>query len=117
MLQCLWVFVIKYVVVFVTTLDIKSFILVTSSLVVFTAHQFITVSFFRDVLFKWSRDISDMYDQCLKVGSDVCFIMHYEQLVLRPVENTKRLFKFLDIPWTPDVLHHEKHVNETHLST
>lgn len=62
----------------------------------------------------WNRVSFQMYASCAVLGETVCLPVHYEKLVLQPVHTTKRIFKFLDIDWCPEVLHHEKHVKDTH---
>lgn len=57
-----------------------------------------------------------IHAQCQGVGNKICLMVHYEQLVLQPVAETKRIFDFLKIPWNDNVLHHEKHMNDIELS-
>jgi len=57
-----------------------------------------------------------MYTQCMEVGNQVCLAVHYEQLVLQPIAETKRIFKFLEIPFDEAVLHHEQHMSNISLS-
>lgn len=35
-------------------------------------------------------------------------MVYYEQLVLHPEREMKRLLSFLDLPWNTSVLHHEE---------
>ncbi|CAI4226088.1 unnamed protein product [Auanema sp. JU1783] len=56
---------------------------------------------------KWNDAISIMYDQCNQIA-DKCFKMYYEQLVLHPEQELKKLLEFLEIPWNDTVLHHEE---------
>ena len=70
----------------------------------------------RDVLTKWNRAIEAMYAQCTDVGDQICLPVHYEQLVLQPMSETKRIFDFLNIPYDTAVLHHEKHMSNISLS-
>ncbi|KAE8624993.1 hypothetical protein XENTR_v10006124 [Xenopus tropicalis] len=62
---------------------------------------------YRDCLTKWNRAIETMYNQCMEVGYDKCMLVHYEQLVLHPERWMRTLLKFLHIPWSDAVLHHE----------
>ncbi|XP_018100530.1 tyrosylprotein sulfotransferase 1 L homeolog isoform X2 [Xenopus laevis] len=62
---------------------------------------------YRDCLTKWNRAIETMYNQCMEVGYDKCMLVHYEQLVLHPESWMRTLLKFLHIPWSDAVLHHE----------
>jgi len=70
----------------------------------------------RDVLGKWNRVVEIMFNQCLKVGPEVCLMVYYEQLVLQPIIQSKRILNFLDIPWNDAVLNHEKHISNISLS-
>ena len=89
-----------------------------------TAHSIIerkvTISGFditsyKDVLTKWSRAIETMYDQCIS-HNNTCLPVWYEQLVLHPEENLKKISKFLDLPWDEKMLHHEKYTNQMKIS-
>ncbi len=69
---------------------------------------------------KWNQTITTMYDQCQSIGSQRCFKMYYEQLVLHPEKQMRELLTFLDIPWDASVLHHETFIgkgNEITLSS
>ena len=70
----------------------------------------------RDVLTKWSRATESMFNQCNQVGPDVCLPVHYEQLVLQPMAETRRIFHFLGIPYHDAVLNHEEHISNISLS-
>ncbi|KAH7731332.1 Protein TPST-1 [Aphelenchoides avenae] len=63
---------------------------------------------FRQCLTKWNAGISTMYEQCHIVGPERCIMVYYEQLVLHPEREMKRLLSFLDLPWNSSVLHHEE---------
>lgn len=67
---------------------------------------------YKNCLQKWNSAMESMYYQCLRVGSHRCLPVYYEQLVLHPVEWTKKILGFLDIPWDPAVLHHEQFINK-----
>ena len=62
---------------------------------------------YRGALTSWNQAISNMYSDCMGYGEKVCLLVHYEQLVLHPETQMRRILKFLDIPWDPNVLHHE----------
>ncbi|KAE9554895.1 hypothetical protein FO519_001923 [Halicephalobus sp. NKZ332] len=62
---------------------------------------------FRQCLTKWNAGISVMYDQCKAVGSTRCTMVYYEQLVLHPETEMRKLLDFLDLPWNSSVLNHE----------
>lgn len=84
-----------------------------------TAHKFLRLLImesncnFRSVLEYWNGITERIYRSCDELGEDACLPVYYEQLVLQPVKNTKRIFEFLDIDWCAEVLHHEKHINST----
>jgi len=64
----------------------------------------------------WSRAVEVMVNQCLEVGPDVCLMVFYEQLVLQPIGQSKRILNFLQIPWNDAVLNHEKYILNISLS-
>uniref|UniRef100_A0A0N5A9A6 Protein-tyrosine sulfotransferase n=1 Tax=Syphacia muris TaxID=451379 RepID=A0A0N5A9A6_9BILA len=65
------------------------------------------LSSYRQCLEKWNTAITTMYQQCQSVGGYRCLMVYYEQLVLHPEEQMRRVLNFLDIPWNESVLHHE----------
>jgi len=69
---------------------------------------------YRQSLQKWNAAISSMNDQCTDLGSDYCLRVYYEQLVLHPREWLTKILKFLELPWTEEVMHHEKQINKAH---
>ncbi|XP_039259453.2 protein-tyrosine sulfotransferase-like [Styela clava] len=71
---------------------------------------------YRETLSTWNKNIERMYTKCIELGETICHLVYYEQLVLQPVSTTKNLFKFLEIPWSIAVLHHEKYTNESDFS-
>ena len=56
----------------------------------------------------WNKGMEMMYDQCQIVGSNKCLMVFYEKLVLQPRKTIETVLKFLELPWTDDVLHHEQ---------
>ncbi|KAF1623811.1 UNVERIFIED_CONTAM: Protein-tyrosine sulfotransferase A, partial [Eudyptes robustus] len=62
---------------------------------------------YRQCLERWNAGISVMYEQCQNVGPQKCLMVWYEQLVLHPEAEMKKILKFLDLPWDDRVLHHE----------
>lgn len=62
---------------------------------------------YRDCLTKWSRAVEGMYGQCQGAPEGSCLPVHYEQLVLHPEEEMRKLLHFLELPWDPAVLHHQ----------
>ncbi|KAM9846686.1 tyrosylprotein sulfotransferase 1, like isoform 2-T3 [Aulostomus maculatus] len=63
---------------------------------------------YRDCLTKWSSAVETMFNQCLAAGDSRCLPVHYEQLVLHPEEQMRKLLHFLELQWDPSVLHHEE---------
>ncbi|CAG5872527.1 protein-tyrosine sulfotransferase 1-like isoform 1-T5 [Menidia menidia] len=63
---------------------------------------------YRDCLTKWSSAVDTMFSQCQSVGDTRCLPVHYEQLVLHPEQEMKKLLNFLELKWDPAVLHHEE---------
>jgi protein-tyrosine sulfotransferase len=67
---------------------------------------------YRNCLSKWNQVMESMYYQCLRLGSDRCMPVYYEQLVLHPKEWMEKILVFLDIPWHDSVLHHDEMINK-----
>lgn len=44
------------------------------------------------------------------MGPEACLPVYYEQLVLHPEATTKTIFKFLNMSWHENVLHHEQFI-------
>ncbi|XP_077995540.1 protein-tyrosine sulfotransferase 1-like [Glandiceps talaboti] len=67
---------------------------------------------YRDCLQKWNLAIENMYAQCMQVGQTYCLPVHYEQLVLHPEKEMKKILQFLDLKWDESVLHHEEAIGK-----
>ncbi|WKY00373.1 hypothetical protein Q1695_014880 [Nippostrongylus brasiliensis] len=85
-----------------------------------TVHSIITrkvtitgfdLSSYRQCLTKWNSAISIMNEQCNSVG-DKCLKVYYEQLVLHPEPQLRRILEFLNLPWNSSVLHHEQFIGK-----
>ncbi|XP_022061698.1 protein-tyrosine sulfotransferase 1-like isoform X1 [Acanthochromis polyacanthus] len=63
---------------------------------------------YRDCLTKWSSAVETMFSQCQAAGEARCLPVRYEQLVLHPEEEMRKLLHFLELQWDPSVLHHEE---------
>lgn len=74
------------------------------------------ITSYRDVLTKWNRAIESMYNQCMN-APDACLPVWYEQLVLHPEENLRKIAKFLGIPWSDRMLNHEDYVKKMSISS
>lgn len=84
-----------------------------SPVFILSLHSQVTISGFdltsyRDCLTKWSNAVETMFSQCQGAGKGRCLPVHYEQLVLHPEEEMRKLLHFLDLQWDPSVLHHEE---------
>jgi len=73
------------------------------------------ITSYRDVLTKWNKAIETMYQQCIDTP-DTCLPVYYEQLVLHPESNLRKIAKFLNIGWDEKMLHHEDFVNKMSIS-
>ena len=67
---------------------------------------------YREFLKFWNIDISDMFEECVKLGPCKCLPVYYEQLVQHPEMWMKKITNFLDLPWDEAVLHHEDFINK-----
>jgi len=67
----------------------------------------------RQCLERWNNTIAAMYDQCEDLGFGTnCLPVIYEQLVLHPEKELRRILNFLEVPWNDRVLHHEAEINK-----
>ncbi|VDO75774.1 unnamed protein product [Haemonchus placei] len=69
------------------------------------------LSSYRQSLTKWNAAISVMDEQCANIGSK-CLRVYYEQLVLHPESQMRRILEFLNLPWNSTVLHHEQFIGK-----
>ncbi|CAF1072324.1 unnamed protein product, partial [Brachionus calyciflorus] len=67
---------------------------------------------YKDCLTKWNYMIEIMYAQCIAVGPEYCLPVYYEQLVLHPEQNMRKILNFLNIEWNDAVLQHEKFIGD-----
>jgi protein-tyrosine sulfotransferase len=56
----------------------------------------------RNNLINWNKLIKNMYSQCISI-KDRCLPVYYEQLVLHPEAEIRKVLKFLEIPWSDTV--------------
>ena len=67
------------------------------------------ITSYRDVLTKWNRAVESMHNQCV-ADPKVCLPVQYEQLVLHPEKNLRRIAEFLGIPFSEKMVHHDQHL-------
>ncbi|CAH8536867.1 unnamed protein product [Schistosoma rodhaini] len=60
----------------------------------------------------WEGITKKMLEDCIQIGSSRCLTIRYEDLILNTLEETKKIFKFLDIPWDPIILKHESVIHK-----
>uniref|UniRef100_A0A158P621 Protein-tyrosine sulfotransferase n=1 Tax=Angiostrongylus cantonensis TaxID=6313 RepID=A0A158P621_ANGCA len=69
------------------------------------------LSDYRQCMTKWNSIMEVMDEQCTTVG-DKCLKVYYEQLVLHPEPQMRRILKFLKLRWNESVLHHEEYIGK-----
>ena len=57
--------------------------------------------------------MGSMYTECETAGPETCLPVYYEQLVLHPEGEMRKILNFLNIPWNDIVIHHEKTIGQT----
>ncbi|CAI2725911.1 unnamed protein product [Schistosoma spindalis] len=55
----------------------------------------------------WEVITKKMLEDCIRIGSSRCLTIRYEDLILNTLEETKKVFRFLNLPWDPIILKHE----------
>lgn len=86
-------------------LNVLTFLLCLTSQVTISGFD---LTSYRDCLTKWSSAVETMFTQCQAAGDSKCLPVQYEQLVLHPEQEMKKLLNFLELQWDPSVLHHEE---------
>jgi len=66
----------------------------------------------RGALADWNRAMSTMFSQCMAVSVDRCLPVYYEQLVLEPREQLRRVLQFVGVDWNDAVIRHEMAVDQ-----
>ncbi|ESP01489.1 hypothetical protein LOTGIDRAFT_139716 [Lottia gigantea] len=64
-----------------------------------------------DCLINWNKLVGEMYAQCVRLGPEICLPVYYEQLILYPEWWMRVILNFLGVPWSSNVLQHDKIVN------
>ncbi|XP_045784876.1 protein-tyrosine sulfotransferase [Maniola jurtina] len=72
------------------------------------------LSSYRQCLGKWNHAVELMLAQCRALGAARCLLVRYEALVLAPERTLRRVLRFLALPWSAAVLHHERYINAPH---
>lgn len=67
---------------------------------------------YRQCLTKWSNSMKTMLRECEDLGPDRCLKVKYEDLVLHPRSQMETILNYLGLPWTEDVMHHERYINK-----
>ena len=65
-----------------------------------------------NALKNWNSYNEVAYNDCLKLGQKSCIHIFYEQLVLRPENEMKKILDFLNVPWNKNILNHEKFIGK-----
>ena len=60
----------------------------------------------------WNKAITRMHEKCKMAGATYCLPVHYEQLVLHPKAEMKRILEFLGLTWSDNVLHHQDFIDK-----
>jgi protein-tyrosine sulfotransferase len=60
----------------------------------------------------WNLRMESQMSQCVTLGEAVCLPVYYEQLVLHPEKEIRKIFDFLGIRWDNAVLNHEKYIDK-----
>uniref|UniRef100_A0A095B0X5 Protein-tyrosine sulfotransferase n=1 Tax=Schistosoma haematobium TaxID=6185 RepID=A0A095B0X5_SCHHA len=55
----------------------------------------------------WEVITRKMLEDCIQIGPSRCLTIRYEDLILNTLEETKKVFRFLNLPWDPIILKHE----------
>lgn len=63
------------------------------------------------------ENMFDKLQHCQLVDSRHCLMVRYEDLILHPKAEMRRILDFLNLSWSNTILHHNKHLrNPTDLS-
>ncbi|KHJ80783.1 hypothetical protein OESDEN_19538 [Oesophagostomum dentatum] len=57
----------------------------------------------------WNNQLAKMVNHCLRLGGS-CTMVYYERLVQRTEDEASRILRFLNVPWSDDVLRHEEKI-------
>jgi protein-tyrosine sulfotransferase len=74
------------------------------------------ITSYRDVLTKWNTAIQSMYQQCISTPQ-TCLPVYYEQLVLHPESQLRKISTFLGLSWQDAMVNHEKYVGNIGISS
>lgn len=65
---------------------------------------------------RWNRVNEIANEACESMGERQCYRLKYEQLVDEPEPFLRELVEFLDLPWTDNLLHHDKFLAQNKLN-
>lgn len=66
-----------------------------------------------EALRRWNKILEIMLQDCLRVGSERCKVVHYESLVVKPRSVLREIAHFLGAPWSESVMNHTGYLNKT----
>ncbi|EPB69007.1 hypothetical protein ANCCEY_11901 [Ancylostoma ceylanicum] len=59
----------------------------------------------------WNVQFTRMFNQCERM-KQACLKVYYERLVQQTAKEARRILKFLDVPWSEDVLRHQDKIGK-----
>jgi protein-tyrosine sulfotransferase len=66
----------------------------------------------RKYLLTWNSFNKVVNYQCKKLGSKLCKLVKYEDLILKTKDTMKEVGSFLNLSWTNEFLNHEKYIGD-----
>ena len=67
-------------------------------------HKVYNDEYYENKLMIWNEINTVMYTQCMIIGAERCLPVYFEQVVLYPEREMKKILRFLDIPWNEAIL-------------
>ncbi|XP_028408397.1 protein-tyrosine sulfotransferase 1-like [Dendronephthya gigantea] len=65
-----------------------------------------------EALRRWNKILEIMLQDCLRVGSERCKVVHYESLVVKPRSILRQIAHFLRAPWSESVMNHTGYLDK-----
>lgn len=75
----------------------------------------LTFSKFRVYLSSWNSYNRYVDQECINLGEKYCFQVKYENLVTNSTNQLEKLMKFLDEPWSDELLKHANHFEDNEI--